>query len=175
MELLRKLVLAFFLVIPPSWGLSQVYATSGLQTIAAMLLILRRPHSSYMSNIKASLVQGSQAATSLAMLVGSLQLWDLQLPDLAIFVMYTQIFTRFDQLKANIVAQARKAEEEKAAAIADEEAKKEAKKKINEKYSSQASSDSKFEQEMGNWICKVREGRATMDDIPEARMARLHP
>ena len=92
-ELLRKLMLALFLVLPPSWGLSQIYAASGLQGLAACLIMLRRPHTGYVENVKASLVQGSQAATGLAMIAGALKLWSLKLPDIAIFVMWTQILT----------------------------------------------------------------------------------
>ena len=92
-ELLRKLLLALFLVLPPSWGLSQIYAASGLQGLAACTIMLRRPHTGYVENVKASLVQGSQAATGLAMIAGALRLWSLKLPDIAIFVMWTQILT----------------------------------------------------------------------------------
>jgi hypothetical protein len=90
-ELGKKLVLAFFLVVPPSWGNVQLYGASAMQVLAVLTMVLRRPHSAYTDNLKDAVVQGSQALGSLAFLAGSLQLWQIPMPDIALFVMYSQI------------------------------------------------------------------------------------
>mmetsp|Transcript_17499 Transcript_17499/g.35561 ORF Transcript_17499/g.35561 Transcript_17499/m.35561 type:complete len:691 (-) Transcript_17499:219-2291(-) len=90
-ELVKKLVLAFFLVAPPSWGNVQLYGASSLQTAATLAMVLRRPHTTYSSNFKSSVVQGSQAFTAVAFLLGSLKVVSLPLADIAGIVMWSQI------------------------------------------------------------------------------------
>ena len=68
-------------------------AVSILQAVSCGLVLLRRPHSAYMLNAKKLVVTFSRAVSSLAMLAGALRLWSLELPEIAGFVMLTNIST----------------------------------------------------------------------------------